>query len=171
MSAEYNNYLNEHIRNVQRGFHWLLDNIPSIFDGMYLSQIAPIIEAHDDSKWDEEEYEAYDNYFYGNRNGEVKDAFDMAWLHHQHCNPHHWQYWLLQEDGGEVKALEMPKEYVIEMICDWWAFSWAKDNLSEIFSWYNKNKSNMVLHSSTKKFVEDILSQLKEYIEDNEEDE
>ena len=29
---------------------------------------------------------------------DVKCAFDMAWLHHQKRNDHHWQYWLLSPD-------------------------------------------------------------------------
>jgi hypothetical protein len=31
---------------------------------------------------------------------ETIDAnFSRAWLHHQHCNPHHWQYWILRNDS------------------------------------------------------------------------
>lgn len=161
MSVEYNDYLNEHIANVKRGFHWLLDNLPEIFYGLSLSQISPLIEAHDDSKLSEEEYQAYDDYFYGNKTKEVKDAFDLAWLHHQHNNPHHWQYWLLRQDEGKVKTLPMPKEYVIEMICDWWAFSWKSDNLSEIFDWYANNKKKMTLHPDTLEEVERILTRIR----------
>jgi hypothetical protein len=166
MSADYNNYLNEHVRNVRRGFHWLLDNLPEVFDGLQLSQISPGMEAHDLSKWDDEEYVPYDNYFYGNRTKQVKDEFDIAWLHHQHNNPHHWQYWLLMEDSGKVKALEMPKEYILEMICDWWSFSWKSDNLFEIFDWYKKNGPKMTLHPTTKKTVEEILDKLEAKLEE-----
>nr|DAE02562.1 MAG TPA: hypothetical protein [Siphoviridae sp. ctmYS12] len=30
--------------------------------------------------------------------------------------------------------MDMPYNYIIEMICDWWAFSWNKGNLQEIFN-------------------------------------
>ena len=63
---------------------------------------------------------------------EVEDRFDAAWLHHQHNNPHHWQHWLLREDDGGTKALEMDHLYVVEMVCDHWAFSWVKGDLYEI---------------------------------------
>ena len=56
--------------------------------------------------------------------------------------PHHWQYWVLINDNpeeGEV-LIEMPYNYILEMICDWWAFSWAKGNLNEIFPWYEERK-------------------------------
>lgn len=164
MSADYNNYINEHVRNVRRGFHWLLDNLSDVFDGLQFSQIS-LIEAHDLSKWDEEEYSPYDNYFYGNRTKEVKDEFDIAWLHHQHNNPHHWQYWLLMEESGKVRALEMPLEYILEMICDWWSFSWKSDNLFEIFDWYKKNGPKMTLHPTTRKTVEEILDKLRMKLE------
>lgn len=161
MSTEYNDYLNEHISNVIKGFEWLYDKLPEIFEGMSVNMMVSQINAHDDSKWSDEEYPAYDNYFYEDKTKEVQEAFDLAWLHHQHNNPHHWQHWLLQEDDGGKKALEMPKEYVIEMIADWWAFSWKKDNLKEIFDWYANNKKKMILHPNTLEFVERILTLLR----------
>lgn len=161
MSAEYNDYLNDHISNVIKGFEWLYDNLPEIFKDVSENIMVSQINAHDDSKWSEEEYEAYDNYFYGNKTKEVEKAFDLAWLYHQHNNPHHWQHWLLQEDNGSKKALEMPKEYVIEMVADWWSFSWKKEKLTEIFDWYANNKKKMILHPNTLEFVERILTLLR----------
>ena len=95
----------------------------------------------------------------------VKHGFDLAWLHHQHNNPHHWQHWLLREDDGNMKALEMPFNYVVEMICDWWSFSWTNGNLYEIFDWYKENKPKMLLHKNTEKLVEQILDILKTTME------
>ena len=165
MSAEYDSYLNNHISNVVKGFNWLQENLPQVFEGVSSNMMEAQVNAHDDSKWSDEEYEAYDNYFYGKKTPEVKSAFDLAWLHHQQNNPHHWQHWLLREDDGDTKALEMPKEYVIEMICDWWAFSWAKNKLTEIFDWYANNKPQMILHKNTLQLVEDILTKLRNKIE------
>lgn len=51
--------------------------------------------------------------------------------------------------------------YIIEMICDWWAFSWEKGNLSEIFSWYDEHKDYIKLHPNTRETVEDILWELR----------
>lgn len=165
MSAEYDNYLNNHISNVVKGFNWLQENMPEVFEGISSNMMEAQVNAHDDSKWSYEEYEAYDNYFYGKKTPEVKDAFDVAWLHHQQNNPHHWQHWLLKEDDGDNKALEMPKEYVVEMICDWWAFSWSKNKLTEIFDWYANNKPTMILHENTLQLVEDILTKLRNKVE------
>lgn len=164
--SQYDEYLNTHISNVNKAFEWLSQNIPQIFDGHQISPIIHCIGAHDDSKWGPEEYEPYLEYFYGVRSEQVKHDFDMAWLHHQHENPHHWQHWLLKQDDGPSIALEMEFEYVIEMICDWWSFSWTKGDLYELFSWYEVNKSKMLLHETTLGLVEDIISQIKEKLDE-----
>ena len=64
-------------------------------------------------------------------------------------------------DEGEV-VLEMPFNYIIEMICDWWAFSWQKGDLSEIFSWYDDHQAYIKLHPKTRQIVEDILWELRD---------
>ncbi len=119
---------------------------------------------HDASKSKPDEYEAYDAYFYGgNRSYAVVQAFQRAWLLHIHRNPHHWQHWvLINDDPGEGEVLlEMPYNYIIEMICDWWAFSWAEGDLSEIFSWYDEHKDYIKLNPKTRETVEDILWELR----------
>lgn len=56
--------------------------------------------------------------------------------------------------------MEMLVEYVIEMIADWWSFSFRSGDLSEIFDWYEKHK-DMKLHPKTRKLVEKILLRIK----------
>lgn len=163
---KYDEYLQTHINNVKLGFDWLLINMPELFNEFDSDFLGNFIAAHDSSKWDGEEYEAYVNYFYGDsKDDEVEYEFNKAWLHHQHNNPHHWQHWVLREDDGNTIAIEMPKEFVLEMLADWWTFSWRANNLYEIFEWYAKNKDKMVLHPNTKKFVETFLYSLKENLD------
>ena len=57
--------------------------------------------------------------------------------------------------------MEMPYCYILEMICDWWSFSWSKGNLLEIFSWYEEHKNYIKLHPNTRKSVEDILGRIQ----------
>ena len=65
----------------------------------------------------------------------------------------------------------MPYNYILEMVCDWWTFSWAKENLTEIFDWYNEHKSYMKLSDKTRKTVEDILDKKKKKLEEIEKEE
>ena len=160
MSAKYNEYISNHIANVKKAYLWLKDR--AIIDlkeaeADFLNQL----NIHDLSKYSEEEYKAYDLYFYGAKTEKVKNDFDYAWLHHIHENPHHWQHWVLVNDDEGTYALEMPKEFVYEMICDWRSFSHKTGNLYEIFDWYKAHSKKMILHENTRNLVEEILDKIK----------
>lgn len=165
MSFQYDQYLANHRANVKRGFDWLCENLPDVTNDV--SDAAWQIEfAHDKSKDEEDEYNAYDAYFYGNnRSYKVVQDYQRAWLSHIHRNPHHWQYWILIHDdmeNGELETiLEMPYDYIVEMICDWWAFSWANGSLYEIFNWYAEHSKFMKLAPRTRETVDDILDKIK----------
>lgn len=176
----YNEYLDQHISNVKKGYLWLKENLPDILDennyvdeAAYYGELDEIIEQHDRSKYSKIpdvdnyydlacEWDAYNDYFYGEKTPEVESAFNRAWLAHIHANPHHWQHWLLQHDDEGLEALEMPYVFIIEMICDWWSFSWKTEKLDEIFEWYNQHKAGIIFHGNTKKIVESILDKIKE---------
>lgn len=80
-----------------------------------------------------------------------------------HRNGHHWQHWvLINDDPGEGETiLEMPHNCIIEMICDWLAFSWEKGNPYEIFDWYAAHKDYIKLHPKSRDYVDYALEQIK----------
>ena len=163
MSIKYDEYLEDHKENVRCAFNWIRENIPEVLrtDEEYESTIC---WAHDESKTEPDEYYAYDKYFYGkNKSYAVVQDFKVAWLKHIHRNPHHWQHWVLINDDAEegTVALEMPHVYIVEMICDWWSFSFKAGNLHEIFGWYKNHEKTMILADETRKTVEDILDKIK----------
>ena len=167
MSTKYNEYISNHIDNVKKAYFWLKDH--AIIDlkeaeADFLNQL----NIHDLSKYGEEEYKAYDLYFYGTKTEKVKKDFDYAWLHHIHENPHHWQHWVLVNDDDGTLGLEMPENYVYEMVCDHWAFSHKSGNLHEIFDWYKSHKKNMILHENTRKLYENILDKIKKELDKDE---
>lgn len=172
MSKEYNKYLRGHRENVAHAFYWIRDNIPDILNGNTFNNIdydyeRQITANHDQSKSDFEEYAAYDEYFYGNdQSFDSKQNFNKAWLTHIHRNPHHWQYWVLHNDDPTegMIIMDMPYNYILEMICDWWSFSFISGSLSEIFRWYNEHKNYMLLSDNTKKTVEYILQRIYDKI-------
>lgn len=163
MSKQYDDYLKRHKENVTKGYIWLRTNLSNLLLGG-IPDIDRQISEHDRSKYIPDEYDAYDAYFYGKeKTPEVEKNFQLAWLQHIHRNPHHWQYWVLihdDPDEGET-IMEMPYNYIIEMICDWWAFSWNKGDLSEIFSWYEEHAAYIKLAPGARAIVEDILWELR----------
>lgn len=138
---------------------------------------------HDMSKFLPSEWFPYVNYFYGgdsdikrgrDETGYYKPtdtgdkAFDFAWLLHQKRNRHHWQWWILPEDEGGVKILEIQKQYLKEMICDWIGAGKAQGHVSpkddrffETRRWYSKNKEKMQLHPHTRKWIEEKINYSK----------
>lgn len=172
MSLEYDKYLKEHKANVGAALIWLQDNLPEVLnhkddEGVDFDWEWQIVLKHDASKSDPEEYDAYDNYFYGNKSYENTQKFNLAWLHHIHVNPHHWQHWVLINDYSKegTICLDMPYNYIIEMICDWWSFSFKTGNLSGIFNWYDERKAYILLSDDTRETVEDILGKIRQKVE------
>lgn len=86
----------------------------------------------------------------------VGGAFDRAWLHHIHLGPHHWQYWILRQDDGEIKALQIPDRFVREMIADWRGAGRAQGTPDTV-KWYLKNGEKMALHPETRQRIESLL--------------
>lgn len=180
MSKRYSDYLYNHVNGVIEAYQWLQNNLPEFFNFVQVPW-DPYwsVTMHDDSKFGEAEYDAYDAYFYPGPEGRsyrVKEEFNKAWLHHIHNNPHHWQYWVLMEDdpsgngvdGKNYIPIEMEPQYMMEMIADWWSFSWRSGDKREIFKWYNDHKKTMILHENTRKQVEEILDRMKKKLDEEE---
>lgn len=159
---DYEEYLEKHIGNVQKAYAFLLD--AGIVDKD--ERTKTIIENHDQSKYSDEEFNPYGERFYGKYKDSEEDdlEFKKAWLHHQHNNPHHWQHWCLLEDdnAGKVECIDMPEEYLVEMLCDWLSFSIDKNDLSGIQEWYKGHKKKQKLSDKTRERVEDLLKQIDE---------
>ena len=180
MSLAYDEYLDEHISAVQKGWQWMQDNLldridPWIREQYPNTEFSPIdifeiddqMRYHDASKTRPEEYYPYDAYFYGgNKSHAVVENFRKAFLLHIHENPHHWQYWILtHDDPDEPETLiEIPLNYIFEMICDWWSFSWRKEDLTEIFNWWDEHKDYIRMHKKSRKVLEYILKEMKDIL-------
>lgn len=133
---------------------------------------------HDWSKFLPSEWVPYARHFYGNYpqwadmeiygkihyRGLTKESvahdFDVAWLHHQHRNRHHWQRWLLTLDSarsdGKLIALPMPSRYRREMLADWRGAGRAYGNLNTA-GWYAENRDGIQLHLETQRWIEKEL--------------
>lgn len=134
--------------------------------------------AHDWSKFLPSEWGPYVEKFYGSKEstealcaiGEfgcaelapygyfVQDRFNVAWNHHQKRNPHHWNYWVLVNDNGDIINLPMPDRYRREMVADWTGAGIAITGKRDVAKWYRKNYDKIRLHSETRRWVDELLS-------------
>ncbi|WP_223702913.1 DUF5662 family protein [Sutcliffiella deserti] len=124
-------------------------------EGLYIQGII-----HDWSKFSPKEFFPYAKKFFytGDKNDGDELKWQYAWLHHQHKNKHHWEYWVV--NANTKHSLPMPRKYLMEMVCDWRSFSrrWGKKVKNSNLDITDK----MVLHPDTKKELEIILRNKRE---------
>lgn len=158
---EYKQYVIDHKDRVKQFADWLKENLPEVFDEIPdIDAFDELIDAHDESKWSEEEFEPYAQRWHGDK---VKTPeYEEAWKHHWMNNEHHPEFWL-----GE----DMPYIYILEMICDWGSFGIKKGNLRELSDfYYNKAKDDEEknLSDATKEIIEEVLSKIDSVIDKEE---
>ena len=120
---QYEDYIEEHCNNVKKAFEELINkDIPETRE--YLNELHKKIQNHDNSKYSNEEFDAYRKNFYPINEQEKEDnkeAFDKAWEHHYRNNNHHPEYWL--DDQGNLKPFSEQNEREVrlaylEWVCD-----------------------------------------------------
>lgn len=160
---EYLEYIDAHRIGVIRSWEEILSPfIEQNYKDVNIQEISAQIASHDLSKYEPDEFNAYCNYFYPSDGFEKdEEAFDMAWLLHQHRNPHHPQYWILVRDEGEIVALDMEFKYICEALCDWHSFS-SRDPKSTAYKWWTDNRDKMTLSENTTHIIEDLIECFKE---------
>ena len=146
--AAYLYSLVNHIRYVQEA-------------GLRLGLSETQLQAHDASKFSDDEFLAAVERFHG---GDPNpDRYARAWLHHIHHNPHHWQHWMFPDNfvprGSSVEngIVEMPYEYALEMVADWMGSSMAYTGSWDMADWLHKNMPRISLHSATAALIRETL--------------
>jgi len=144
---EYANSLNRHIINVTEA-------------GKTIGVPQEQLVIHDQSKWSEEEFPYYARKFFGGEapiNAErIPNDFAAAWLHHMNHNQHHWQYWTLIRDTGEIVPLPIPYPHFAEMIADWRGAGRAIGK-PDTRKWWEENRYKMIIHPSTQTWIDMML--------------
>lgn len=85
------------------------------------------------------------------------NQYALAWLKHQHRNPHHWQYWILTQDEDKPVILEMPMRYRKEMLADWRGAGKAQGFGDNTKAWYETHKHDIVLGLFTREWIENNI--------------
>lgn len=166
---EYYSYLDAHIKGVQDAWEYQLK--PALLSNEEIKvdfdKVDDLVRNHDRSKYNKDEFDSYLHYFYPTSDHpKNEEDFNTSWLYHIHRNPHHHQYWVLIRDEGTFIPLDMPVEYICEMLCDWQSFS-RRDSSSTAYTWYDKNYNKMNLSENTRKYIEVLREYLKDPLEDN----
>ena len=94
-------------------------------------------------------------------------GYSLAWQHHKGHNPHHYEYWVDNLDGGGTPLI-IPFKYCVEMICDWLAAGKAYQGKNFSYdselAWWKKKKLE-VHHSMHPAMIEyfDIVFHILKY--------
>lgn len=151
---EYMDYIEEHIANVKSAFYKYGN---TLCEKLNISkfELEKNIYKHDLSKFSEDEFDAYRNYFFPCNGEERNDkAFELAWEHHYKNNPHHPEYWI---HNNQIE--DMPNIYIAEMLCDWEAMSMKFKN--NTYDYYIKERNKKPFSEHTKKVLDDIVEIFK----------
>lgn len=159
----YREYIDNHRQNVQKAWCTMKSNTECMdFISKKLNTnieaaialIDDLVKAHDLSKYENNEFNAYRANYYPVSPEEKEanaTAFDLAWKHHYHNNLHHWNWW--HETGN---ADNMKLAYVVEMICDWEAMGYYYGNTSK--QYYEANKDKIHLGAVQRLFAETLMN-------------
>ena len=93
----------------------------------------------------------------GEEQYEPSEEFYSAWNGHEKRNKHHWQYWVLLKDSGELVPLPIPDKHRREMLADWIGAGMALGK-PDTKQWYLDNHSKMHIHDDTRLWIEKQLS-------------
>lgn len=126
---------------------------------------------HDLSKYSPYEFIVGAKHYQGTRSpneGERESyGYSKAWMHHKGRNRHHFEYWTDYDCvTKQIKAVEMPKKFVIEMFCDRVAASKIYNGKnytdSSPLEYFMKAKGIRLIHPKTSDEIEFLLTMLAE---------
>ena len=152
---EYIDYIHTHVNNVKRAFREYGTEICKAIDANW-DQVRQNIENHDESKFENEEFIQYRKKWHPYDGEEFtpedRVEYDRAWCHHINNNPHHPEYWIIPE-SPVYKVLDMPPEYIVEMICDWQSFDYIGRGNARDYYYYTHHKDGL-LSPKTRELLE-----------------
>lgn len=112
---------------------------------------------HDMSKFRRDEWIPYVHHFYSPVDN--TSEFEAAWNKHCQRNAHHWEFWVWKLYHRR-KALEIPREYLLEMVADWAAMGYGlTGDWGNIWDWWQKTNHTMQLHPNTRKAIWGLLAE------------
>ena len=130
---------------------------------------------HDLSKYSPSEFFVGAKYYQGTRSPNEMErsvlGYSAAWMHHKGRNKHHFEYWTdYNPETRRYGPVKMPLRYVKEMFCDRVAASkiYQGENykISHPYEYFERGKSNRIIHQETSDILEKMLLMLRDEGED-----
>ena len=126
---------------------------------------------HDWSKFHPTEFWESVKYYQGDKSPipvcKAENGVSYAWQHHKGHNPHHYEYWTDNFDGGKVPTYhKIPYKYLMEMMADWFAagrtYKGRDFTVSDEVSWWEWKKStNPAIHPATIEWIDQFMKDIK----------
>lgn len=130
------------------------------FSSEDLRLIHYLISIHDNSKFRKKEYFPFLIKYYSNiHNTESEEAYKVAWKNHYLSNPHHWRYWVVNDQGREI-----PYVHTLEMILNWHSKSLNDPELTAS-NQYEEERNSLILNDITRNKLEKIIGKFDKPIE------
>ena len=147
---EYRQYISNHIHNIRLAFEKYKFKLCSALN-ISINSLEENINRHDQSKYSDEEFDGYRQWFYPYDHEEKnKKQFDASWEHHYKNNPHHPEYWIRD---GYIE--DMTSIYIAEMLLDWESMSMYFGN--DIREYYRAERDKKPLSENTKKIIDSVI--------------
>lgn len=94
-------------------------------------------------------------------------GYSKAWLNHKGRNKHHGEYWQDIDSDGFTRPIDMPKKYLIEMVCDRVAASmiYLGENYTDKapLEYYQSHKDENQFSDYTRFYLEEYLTNIANY--------
>lgn len=163
---DYCDYVERHLRNVRTSWETLQVACKTerfVWDDFYFATIEDLVLGHDLSKLGPEEFIQYQRNFYpveGEKTEADREAFRVAWAHHEAANPHHWQNWT-----RDVPWRPWEQEvHCVTMVIDWMAMGLEFGDTAE--SYYEGSKEKIQIPGWSRDLLAKIFRLLREHEEE-----
>ena len=153
---KYLSHIKKHrklVKECWRVFKKLKETNGLLADDFFYWTIEGNIENHDASKIEADEFYPFCQWFYPEPNAVKRVKYFLHGVNrHIRRNKHHPEYWVVIDADAKQTILDMPTEYIIEMMMDWCAISIAFENKPS--EWYDSKGPKKIMSRDTLNFVD-----------------
>ena len=92
-------------------------------------------------------------------------GYSKVFIHHTRRNRHHYEYWV-DVTTGDIILIPMPYRFALECCCDMisasMVYNGKKFRRDMPLAFFLKTKDKSMMHSSTKRFIQEVLTRYRD---------